>query len=96
MEEKLLPSEALDALELPVTFELVSLKLRVDEVAALAPGLTFALGGDVASVPVRIRIGERLAAQGRLVDVGGMPGIQITGIPGDEEPASVPPDREGR
>ena len=41
---------------------------------------TFALNGDASSVPVLLRIGGRIAARGRLVDVGGMPGVQITGM----------------
>lgn len=76
----LLDREAVAALELPVTFELARLSLRVEEIAALAPGYTFALNGDASSVPVLLRIGGRIAARGRLVDVGGMPGVQITGM----------------
>lgn len=87
-ESPLLDSPTLNAIEVPVTFELASLKLRVEEIASLAPGLTFALGGDVANVPVLLRIGDRLAARGRLVDVGGMPGVQITALlPDDAQPA---------
>ena len=82
----LLDRDAIAALELPVTFELASLSLRVEEVAAIVPGYTFALSGDVSSVPVFLRIGGRVAAKGRLVDVGGIPGVQITGVAfaGDE------------
>ena len=76
----LLQREELNAMELPVTFELASLSLRVEEVAALTPGYTFALSGDASSVPVFLRVGGRIAAKGRLVDVGGMPGVQITGM----------------
>ncbi len=80
---------ALNAVELPVSFELASLRLRVEEVAALAPGLTFVLEGDTTNVPVLVRIGDRPAARGRLVDVGGMPGVQITGLVVDrEQPAA--------
>lgn len=77
---RLLDEETLAGMELPVVFELAALSIRVDEAAALAPGHTFALGGDVASIPVFVRVGGRLAAKGRLVDVGGMPGVQITGL----------------
>lgn len=83
--EPLLDQGALAALELPVSFELAALNLRVEEVAALAPGYTFALGGDAASVPVFVRVGGRIAARGRLVDVGGMPGVQITALTPAEE-----------
>ncbi len=76
----LLQRGEIDIMELPVTFELASLSLRVEEVAAIAPGYTFALSGDVSSVPVFLRVGGRIAAKGRLVDVGGVPGVQITGM----------------
>ena len=78
--QPLLDEAAVGAMELPVTFELASLQLRVDELAALKPGYTLALGGDVASVPVGIRVGGRMLARGRLVDVGGMPGVQIVAL----------------
>ncbi|HIU18205.1 MAG TPA: type III secretion system cytoplasmic ring protein SctQ [Candidatus Avidesulfovibrio excrementigallinarum] len=84
--QPLLDEAAVGAMELPVTFELASLQLRVDELAALQPGYTLALGGDVASVPIGIRVGGRMLAHGRLVDVGGMPGVQIVAL----EPAGAP------
>lgn len=77
--------EELDALELPVSFELATLTLRVDEVAALAPGFTFALSGDASSVPILVRVGGRALARGRLVDVGGVPGVQISSMTQPEE-----------
>lgn len=46
--------------------------------AAITPGHTFALGGEASSVPVYVRVGGKIAARGRLVDVGGIPGVQIT------------------
>lgn len=66
------------ALELPVAFEIGRLHLRLDELAALVPGHTLALGGETPSPVVDIRVAGQLLAQGRLVDVGGMPGVQIT------------------
>ena len=66
------------ALELPVVFEIGRLHLRLDELAALLPGHTLALGGETPSPVVDIRVAGQLLAQGRLVDVGGMPGVQIT------------------
>ena len=44
----------------------------------LVPGHTLALGGETPSPVVDIRVAGQLLAQGRLVDVGGMPGVQIT------------------
>ena len=69
---------AVGALELPVVFEIGRLHLRLDELAVLVPGHTFALGGDTATPVVDIRVAGRVLAQGRLVDVAGMPGVQIT------------------
>ena len=66
------------ALELPVVFEIGRLHLRLAELAALVPGHTLALGGETPSPVVDIRVAGQLLAQGRLVDVGGMPGVQIT------------------
>lgn len=66
------------ALELPVVFEIGRLHLRLDELAALVPGHTLALGGETPSPVVDIRVAGQLLAQGRLVDVGGIPGVQIT------------------
>ena len=80
----LLEQKEINALELPVTFELASISLRVEELAAITPGHTFALGGDVTSVPVFLRVGGRLMARGRLVDVGGMPGVQIVALESSE------------
>lgn len=83
---------AIGSLELPVVFELGSLHLRLDELAALTPGYTFALGGSASSPLVDIRVGGRVLAQGRLVDVGGMPGVQITRMQPDGagEPGAAP------
>lgn len=69
---------AVSALELPVVFEIGRLQLRLDELAALVPGHTFVLGGDTAVPVVDIRVAGQVLAQGRLVDVAGMPGVQIT------------------
>lgn len=73
-----LAGTAVGALELPVVFEIGRLHLRVDELAALVPGHTLALGGETPSPVVDIRVAGQLLARGRLVDVGGMPGVQIT------------------
>lgn len=90
----ILDAASLAAMELPVSFELASLKLRLDEIAALAPGAVFPLDGDAASVPVLVRIGGRPAARGRLVDVGGTPGVQITASIADAAP-DAPSDAPG-
>lgn len=68
-----------DSLELTVRFELDRLTLTVGEVASLAAGFTFALHGDPAS-PVTLRVGDKAVAEGRLVDLNGIPGVQLTRI----------------
>lgn len=101
-EEPLMESTALDSLELSVVFEIGRLHLRLDELASLTPGHTFALGGSACSPVVDVRVAGRVLAQGRLVDVGGMPGVQITRIlQGTQdadreagEPASASGDRQ--
>lgn len=65
-----------DSLEVAVRFELERLTLTVGELSSLAPGYVFALGGDPAA-PVTVRAGGVAVAEGRLVDVGGVPGVQI-------------------
>lgn len=86
-----LEAAAVGALELPVVFEIGRLHLRLDELAALVPGHTLALGGATPSPVVDIRVAGQLLAQGRLVDVGGMPGVQITRL----EEAKDSAERQG-
>lgn len=78
------------ALELPVVFEIGRLHLRLDELAALVPGHTLALGGETPSPVVDIRVAGQLLAQGRLVDVGGMPGVQITRMHASGQDSGTP------
>lgn len=66
-------------LELPVVFELERRLLTVRDVEALAPGYTFALGGDALS-PVTLTVNGRPVARGRLVDLNGTLGVQLTEV----------------
>ncbi len=66
-------------LELPVVFELERRLLTVRDVEALAPGYTFALGGDALS-PVTLTVNGRPVAKGRLVDLNGTLGVQLTEV----------------
>ena len=68
----------LEKLELDITFELPGLRLPLAECARLAPGHTFTLAADAANLPVTVRAGGRAVALGRLVDVGGTVGVQLT------------------
>ncbi len=66
-------------LELPVVFELERRLLTVRDVEALAPGYTFALGSDALS-PVTLTVNGRPVAHGRLVDLNGTLGVQLTEV----------------
>lgn len=68
---------AVGELELPVVFELERRLLAVRDVEALAPGYTFALGCD-ALAPVTLTVNGRAVARGRLVDLNGTLGVQLT------------------
>ena len=79
----LLGQDALETLELDVTFELPGLRLPLAECSRIAPGHTFTLPADVANLPVTVRAGGCAVARGRLVDVGGTVGVQVTQLSGD-------------
>lgn len=83
----LLEQGDLEKLELNITFELPGLRLPLAECARLAPGYTFTLSADAANLPVTVRAGGRAVALGRLVDVGGTVGVQLTQLAGT--PAEV-------
>jgi type III secretion system YscQ/HrcQ family protein len=68
---------ALAALEVPIHFELEKKLLPLAEIEALAPGKTFLLATDPMSAVTVTLHGQALAA-GRLVDLGGTLGVQIT------------------
>lgn len=67
------------ALELVVSFELERRLMSVQDISALSPGYTFAMGGDALS-PVTVRVNGKAVGTGRLVDVQGVLGIQITAL----------------
>ncbi|MDR2450673.1 MAG: type III secretion system cytoplasmic ring protein SctQ [Candidatus Accumulibacter sp.] len=68
---------ALAALEVPISFELERKLLPLATIESLAPGSVFPLGADPLSVVTVTLNGQALAA-GRLVDLGGVLGVQIT------------------
>jgi type III secretion system YscQ/HrcQ family protein len=68
---------ALAALEVTIHFELEKKLLPLAEIEALAPGRTFSLGTDPMSA-VTITLEGQALATGRLVDLGGILGVQIT------------------
>jgi type III secretion protein Q len=66
-----------DDLEVAVSFELERKVMTVSELEALAPGRSFPLGTDPLS-PVTLTVNGRALASGRLVELGGVLGVQIT------------------
>ncbi len=86
----LLDQGDLEKLELNITFELPGLRLPLAECARLAPGYTFTLSADAANLPVTVRAGGRAVALGRLVDVGGTVGVQLTQLAGTSAAANSP------
>ena len=75
------PSEPLnlDSLEVTVSFELERRLMSVAEIAALTPGYTFPLAVDPVA-PVTLRAGGQNIGSGRLVDLNGTLGVQVTAI----------------
>ncbi|MBQ7607715.1 MAG: type III secretion system cytoplasmic ring protein SctQ [Desulfovibrionaceae bacterium] len=84
-EQALLTNEALHALELDIAFELPGMKLSLEEIGKLVVGQTFTLEYEVKDVPIRICVGGQTYALGRLVDVGGQAGVQITKLSATQE-----------
>ena len=70
---------ALAALEVPILFELERKLLPLDTIESLAPGSIFPLGSDPLSA-VTVTLHGQALATGRLVDLGGALGVQITQI----------------
>ena len=64
-------------IDIRLSFELDRRTITVGELEALAPGYTFALDCD-ASSPVTIRANGKAIARGRLVDMNGVLGVQIS------------------
>ncbi|MDR2788744.1 MAG: FliM/FliN family flagellar motor switch protein [Candidatus Accumulibacter sp.] len=68
---------ALDALEVTIHFELTKKLLPLTEIETLAPGRTFPLSTDPMSAVTLTMEGQALATA-RLVDLGGILGVQVT------------------
>lgn len=66
-------------MDLAVSFELERRLMSVAEVAELRPGHTFTLTADPLS-PVTLRVQGKAIGTGRLVDLGGVLGVQITAV----------------
>ena len=75
------PSEGVDTgeLEVTLTFELERRLMTVRDVETLAPGYTFAFGGD-ALAPVTLHANGKAVGKGRLVDLNGTLGVQVISL----------------
>lgn len=75
------PSEGVDTgeLEVTLTFELERRLMTVRDVETLAPGYTFAFGGD-ALAPVTLYANGKAVGKGRLVDLNGTLGVQVISL----------------
>ncbi len=71
-------------LEVTVTFELERKLMTLTEILTLAPGAGFPLGADPLA-PVALTVGGRAIARGRLVEMGGVLGVQITAVTGGSD-----------
>lgn len=64
-------------LDVRLSFELERRTITVRELAALAPGYVFSLDADI-QAPVTLRANGKAIGRGRLVDMGGTLGVQLT------------------
>ncbi|MBO4300189.1 MAG: FliM/FliN family flagellar motor switch protein, partial [Desulfovibrio sp.] len=78
----LLGQDALGKLELDISFELPGLRLPLEECAQLVAGYTITLPAEAAHLPVSVKVGGKVVAMGRLVDVSGTVGVQLTQLTG--------------
>ena len=64
-------------IDIRLSFELDRTTITLGELSSLAPGYVFTLGCD-AQTPVTIRANGKAIARGRLVDMDGTLGVQIS------------------
>lgn len=78
-ETEITKTEAIDtgAIEVELCFELDRQQMSIADMAALVPGYTFTLGCDPLA-PVALRVHGLVVGTGRLVDINGILGVQIT------------------
>lgn len=72
-------SLVVDDIEINLCFELERRTLTVKDLTTLVPGYTFPLGCDPLA-PVALRVNGTLVGTGRLVDMNGVLGVQITAL----------------
>ena len=64
-------------IDIRLSFELDRRSITVGELPQLAPGYVFKLNGDM-QAPVTVRANGKAIAQGRIVDMDGTLGVQLT------------------
>ena len=67
-------------IELDVAFTLPSIRLKLGDCIKLTAGTTFSLAADIQQLPIHVMVGGQKLAEGRLVDVGGTLGVQLTQV----------------
>jgi type III secretion system YscQ/HrcQ family protein len=76
-------------LDVPVTFDLGELTLKVADLERLQPGYVIELQQDVATATVSLRVADRPIAEGTLVTVGKRLGVRIGTVLAQREPGAA-------
>lgn len=76
-------------LDVPVTFDLGELTLKVADLERLQPGYVIELQQDVATATVSLRVADRAIAEGTLVTVGKRLGVRISTVLARREPGAA-------
>lgn len=67
-------------LEVPVTFDLGELQLKIADLEHLQPGQIIELQQDVATATVSLRVAERCIAEGTLIAIGKRLGVRVSTV----------------
>ena len=73
-------------LDVPVTFDIGELPMKVGDLERLQPGYVIELPQDVGAAVVMLRVGDRYVATGTLIAVGKRLGVRIENIAAQREP----------
>ena len=77
-------------LDVPVTFDLGELHLKIADLERLQPGHILELQQDVATATVALRLAGRRVAEGTLIAVGKRLGVRIGTITARQESDAAP------
>ncbi len=75
--------------EVPVTFDLGELHLKVADLQQLQPGHVIELQQDIATTTVALRVASRRIAEGSLITIGKRLGVRISRILAQHEPGAA-------